>query len=146
MLEPDNTRTFDEHIRDLCKQDPRFPRGAYEFCFEVLDFTIKAAAQNGDPQRTQPVTRHVSARQLLDGLRDYALQEFGPMARLTLKRMGITSCPDLGDIVFNLVNAGLLSKQARDKREDFNTGYDFDTAFGKPFRPASTRKQKRNTP
>jgi len=146
MLQED-PRTFDEHILGLCAADPRFPRGAYEFCFEVLDFTIKSVAHNDDPGNGQPVTRHVTARELLDGLRDYALQEFGPMARLTLKRMGVTSCPSFGDIVFNLVNAGLLTKQPRDKREDFNPGYDFDTAFGKPFRPASHRKNnKRNTP
>ncbi|MCL1888402.1 MAG: hypothetical protein FWF96_05985 [Kiritimatiellaeota bacterium] len=146
-MKEENPRTFDEQILALCGRDPRFPRGAYEFCLEVLDFSLKAAAEAGDPARGRPVTRHVTARELLDGLRDYALQEFGPMARLTLKRMGVTSCPAFGDIVFNLVGAGLLTKQPRDRREDFETGYDFDTAFGKPFRPASSRKQpKRNTP
>jgi len=146
-MQQHDPRTFDEQVLALCEKDPRYTRGAYEFCFEVLDFTLKAAAQNDTPENAQPVTRHVSAAELLDGLRDYALQEFGPMARLTLKRMGITSCPAFGDIVFNLVGAELLSKQPRDKREDFNHGYDFDTAFGKPFRPASLRKpNKRNTP
>ena len=147
MTQPHDPRTFDEQVRDLCGKDPRFPRGAYEFCFEVLDFTLKAVAERDDPERRRPVTRHVSARELLEGLRDYALQEFGPMARLTLKRMGVASCGDFGDIVFNLVNTGLLAKQPRDKREDFNNGYDFEEAFGKPFRPAPTRKpNKRNPP
>ena len=142
-----DTRSFDEHIRDLCAADPRFSRETYEFCYEVLDFTMKTLAQSDEAPQRLPVTRHISAQELLDGLRDYALQEFGPMARLTLKRMGVASCGDVGDVVFNLVNAGLLGKQPRDRREDFNAGYDFETAFSKPFRPASTRKQnKRNTP
>ena len=140
-------RTFDEHVRCLCERDPRFSRDTYEFCFEVLDFTMKSVAQHDDAQNKLPTTRHVSAAELLDGLRDYALQEFGPMARLTLKRMGVTSCGDMGDVVFNLVNTGLLVKQPRDKREDFNAGYDFETAFSKPFRPASHRKlNKRSSP
>jgi len=140
-------RTFDEHVRCLCEQDPRFTRDTYEFCFEVLDFTMKSIAQHDDTQNKLPVTRHVSAAELLNGLRDYALQEFGPMARLTLKRLGVAACGDFGDVVFNLVNTGLLVKQSRDKREDFNAGYDFETAFSKPFRPASHRKQnKRSSP
>ena len=146
MMQQNDPRTFDEQVLALCEKDPRFTRNTYEFCFEVLDFTIRAVAEKKDPEHRQPVTRHVSAKELLEGLRDYALQEFGPMARLTLKRLGIASCGDMGDIVFNLVNANLLARQARDTRGDFNNGYDFDTAFGTPFRPASTRKQnKRST-
>ena len=145
-MRDDDPRTFDEHIQALCERDPRFSRDTYAFFYEVLDFTLKAAAQSDPPPRRSPAPRHVNARQLLDGLREYALQEFGPMARLTLKRLGVASCPDLGDIVFNLLGAGLLAKQPRDRREDFNTGYDFETAFSKPFRPASLRKQNKRNP
>ncbi len=137
--------TFDEQIRALCEKDPRFSPDTYAFVYEVIDFTMKASVNPDAPLSERTATHHVTARQLLDGLHDYALQEFGPMARLTLKRLGLASCSDFGDTVFNLVNSKLLITQSRDKREDFNTGYDFETAFSKPFRPASLRKQnKRN--
>ena len=141
-----NRHSFDEKIQMLCEKDPRFSRETYEFCYEVLDFTMKSVAAREPPPNKNFVTRHVSARELLDGLHDYALQEFGPMSRFTLKRMGLTCCDDLGEVVFNLIHAKLLSKQPRDKREDFNAGYDFETVFSKPFRPASLRKQNRRNP
>jgi len=74
---------------------------------------------------------------LLDGLRQYALQEFGPMAKTVLEEWGVHECRDFGHIVFNMVEIGLLAKTEKDSRDDFQNGYDFTDAFCKPFWPAA---------
>ncbi|NQT93736.1 MAG: hypothetical protein HQ559_13330 [Lentisphaerae bacterium] len=79
--------------------------------------------------------RHVSGAELLDGLRVYALQEFGPMAVTVLNAWGIRATDDIGDIVFQLVESGVLGKTDEDRRDDFAGVYDFDEAFTKPFLP-----------
>jgi uncharacterized repeat protein (TIGR04138 family) len=81
--------------------------------------------------------RHVSGQELLGGIRDYALAQFGPMTQMVFEEWGIKRCEDFGEIVFNMVEIGLLGKTEKDSREDFANGYDFDDAFRKPFRPAS---------
>jgi uncharacterized repeat protein (TIGR04138 family) len=81
--------------------------------------------------------RHVSGQELLGGIRDYALAQFGPMTKMVFEEWGIKRCEDFGEIVFNMVEIGLLGKTDQDSREDFANGYDFDDAFRKPFLPAS---------
>jgi uncharacterized repeat protein (TIGR04138 family) len=77
----------------------------------------------------------VTGRELLSGIRTYALAQFGPMAMTVLDEWGVTRCEDFGEIVFNMVDAGLLSKTDSDSREDFQGGYSFDEAFRNPFLP-----------
>ncbi len=84
--------------------------------------------------------RHVSGQELLDGLREFALEEFGPMAQTVLGGWGVRRTEDFGEIVFNLVEAGLLGKTDQDSRADFANGYDFDDAFRNPFRPSAQRR------
>lgn len=134
-------QTFDEKIAGLCHKDPRFTRGAYEFLFEALDFTMRDLAR----ENCAAAGRHVTARELLEGLRDYALQEFGPLAFLTLRRMGLTSCDDVGDIVFLLVGCGLLAKKPTDRRRDFSRVYDFEAALRTPFNPIAKPPKKKGT-
>jgi len=118
-------------VRDICRQDERYDEEAYAFIREALDFTAKKLSK---PTSDVP-ERHVTGRQLLDGIRDHALQEFGPVALTVLKTWGITSTEDVGEIVFNLVNAGVLRRTETDTKADFAAGYDFEDAFAAPFRP-----------
>jgi uncharacterized repeat protein (TIGR04138 family) len=97
-----------------------------------VDFTRKTT--NRDNQEKEK-SRHVTVQQLLDGIRQFALKEFGPMAATVLEEWGVTSCPDFGEIVFNMVDVGLLGVTEQDRREHFQNGYDFTTAFRKPFLP-----------
>jgi uncharacterized repeat protein (TIGR04138 family) len=80
--------------------------------------------------------RHVSGQELLAGIREFALAEFGPMAKTVLNSWGITRTEDFGEIVFNMVEIGLLGRTDKDSREDFANGYDFEEAFRKPFLPS----------
>ena len=125
---------FDQVLNEIVRKDPRYPRDAYLFLREGLDYTQKIVTKNG----REPV-RHVSGQELLGGLRAYALQEFGPMALAVLQSWGVHASEDFGELVFNMVEASLLAKTPTDSREDFRGGYDFDDAFRKPFLPSVPR-------
>jgi uncharacterized repeat protein (TIGR04138 family) len=140
--------TFEEVIERIRVRDPRYARDAYLFVREALDHTqnaiIKLAkdARAAQPPREtdeakEPPVRHVTGQELLAGIRDYALAQFGPMVPTVFEEWGIHRCADFGEIVFNMVEIGLLAKTERDSREDFKNGYDFDEAFRQPFLPAS---------
>ena len=125
--------SFDEELEKIVAQDPRFTREAYGFVREALDHTQKIV---GKPPKDD-LPRHVSGQQLLGGIRDYALQQYGPMTLTVLNEWGIHRCEDFGEIVFNMVENSLLAKTDQDTREDFKGGYDFEDAFRKPFLPTS---------
>lgn len=131
---------FNDTLEEILKQDPRFDREAYHFIREALDYTVK---QLGKP--VQGVARHISGQELLEGIRQYALQEFGPIVKTVLNSWGIHSTDDFGAIVFNLVNAGILGKTAEDRLEDFAGGYDFETVFAKPFLPSGSPATWKNS-
>ena len=82
--------------------------------------------------------RHVSGQELLDGIREFALKQYGPMTQLVLQEWGIYRCEDFGEIVFNMIDYQILKKTSNDSREDFKGGYEFNDAFKKPFQPLST--------
>jgi uncharacterized repeat protein (TIGR04138 family) len=128
---------FDQAVELIAAKDPRFARDAYAFVREALDFTQKHAGKEA-----RGAIRHVSGQELLDGIRQFALQQFGPMAVTVFEAWGVKSCRDFGEIVFNMVEIGLLAKTERDSREDFQNGYDFTDAFHKPFWPESRRKSE----
>ena len=95
--------------------------------------------KKNDPTRAQR-SQHVSGRELLEGLRAHALDQFGPLAKTVLESWGVRRCTDFGDIVFNLIEYNIFSKTDNDRREDFADIYDFDEAFVKPFQPAGKRR------
>ncbi len=86
--------------------------------------------------------RHVSGPELLDGARRYALKEFGPMVITVFDSWGIRSCEDIGNMVFNLIGAGVFGKTDQDSIEDFKNVYDFEEAFVRPFAPGETSKRQ----
>ena len=85
------------------------------------------------------VSRHVTGRELAEGLRDYALEQFGPLAKTVLNAWGVSETIHFGDIVYNLIDYNIFSKTDSDRREDFADIYDFETAFERPFRPRARR-------
>ena len=113
-------------------KDPRYDREAYLFVRDALDHTQKSIGK--DPRGR---IRHVTGQELLIGIREFALEQFGPMARTVLEDWGVLACEDFGEIVFNMIEIGWLAKTSKDTRADFANGYDFDEAFRKPFLPKS---------
>lgn len=124
---------FIEAARAIAKRDGRYDVEAYVFVREALDFSVKALEKP-----TEGPDRHVTAQELLGCIRTYALREFGPMTLTVLNEWGIKKTEDFGQVVFSLVESGILGKTDEDKREDFADGYDFEEAFLKPFLPESS--------
>ncbi|MAE31594.1 MAG: hypothetical protein CMO43_08420 [Verrucomicrobiales bacterium] len=129
---------YNEVLEIILAKDSRYPREAYQFVREGLDYTQhKMARMSGAKE-----PRHVTGRELTDGMRQYALETYGPMAGLLLDEWGIRSTEDFGEIVFNLVENNLLAKTEKDTRDDFAGGYDFEEAFTAPFQPKAKRGKK----
>jgi uncharacterized repeat protein (TIGR04138 family) len=118
--------------RQVLSRDPRFELAAYFFIYEALAYTQKALGRDG-PNLT-PAQRHVSGQELVNGIREYAAQMFGPLAPTVFRSWRVRRTEDFGEIVFNLVEHGLLGKTEKDMREDFAGGFDFDQAFEGPFK------------
>lgn len=133
MQNPD----FSEIVAQICKEDTRYDRKAYDFVRLGLEYTVKDLRKR-DSVRAER-SRHVSGPELLEGLRAYALEQYGPLAKTVLNAWGIRSCQDIGGVVFNLIEYNVFSKTDNDRREDFSEVYDFDEAFVKPFQPARQR-------
>jgi|TARA_B110000438_G_scaffold282310_1_gene309245 uncharacterized repeat protein (TIGR04138 family) len=127
-----NGKDFNEVVSLITKRDDRFDRGAYNFVREALDYTVKQVGLQPD----QPSkTKHVSGRDLCEGAKAYALEQYGPMAGKLLETWGVRATADFGEIVYNLVELQVFGTQEEDRREDFIDIYDFKDAFEKPFLP-----------
>lgn len=110
-----------ETIEHIVKRDTRYKIDAYNFVLQALNYTTSAKLKK---------PRHITGRELLEGIRQYVKEQFGPMARTVLEYWGINFTEDFGNIVFNLVDAKILSKTEEDSIEGFKDGYDFKEAFG----------------
>src|SRR5215475_1910114 len=128
---------FAEALDSIVRSDPRYQRDAYVFLRDALDFTTKRQKKAKGTS-----VRHVSGPELLEGLRQYALKEFGPMVMTVFDSWGIHSSADIGNMVFNLIGAGIFGKTEEDSIEDFRNVYDFEEAFVKPFAPAKPETVK----
>lgn len=109
-------------------RNTRYPLEAFVFVQRGLEFTVRRL--HGAPdERTETTSHHVTGHDLCTGLRDYAIQEYGLLARMVLRRWNITSSEDFGQIVFAMVDAKLLAKTDEDSIEDFRDIFDFEHAF-----------------
>lgn len=123
-------------LAEVVRRDPRYTYEAYEFVFAALSHTQRLLGripQEGASAEIGP-QHHVSGAELLNGIRDLALREFGFMARTVFRMWGIEKTDDFGEIIFNLVESNLMSKTDEDTREDFHDVYDLDEALVRGFR------------
>jgi uncharacterized repeat protein (TIGR04138 family) len=115
---------FAEDILDqLQERNPRFHGKAYLFLLSALHTVMRGLEE----------PRHISGQELVEGARSLAMDRYGPMARTVLEYWGIHATEDLGDIVFTLVDVGVLIKQNDDTRADFRGVFDFEDAFEKNY-------------
>src|SRR5205085_1930971 len=122
---------FSEALDSIVAADPRYARDAYVFLRDALDYTTK------QQKKIKGTTvRHVSGPELLEGVRQYALKEFGPMVMTVFGYWGVHASEDIGHMVFNLIGAGIFGKTDEDSIEDFKNVYQFEDAFVKPFAPS----------
>jgi uncharacterized repeat protein (TIGR04138 family) len=109
----------EEILQRLQERNPRFHEKAYLFLLSALHSVLEGLEE----------PRHISGEELATGLRDLAIQQYGPMARTVLAHWGIHNTEDLGDIVFAMVDCGVLIKREEDRWEDFRGVFDFEEAF-----------------
>lgn len=122
--------SVEQRITAIRGRDRRFLRNAYDFVLDALDHTMVGLGRDG----LDGEERHVCGEELLKGIRDLACEQFGPMAALVFQRWGIRCPEDFGEIVFNLVDGGLLSRRDDDSRLDFAVDFDFEHEVQARFR------------
>lgn len=113
--EPD----FYEKVEKIVEKDPRYKVAAYAFVMLALNYTLSKLDK----------PRHVTGKELVEGIREFGLAQYGPMTKIVFEYWGIRSTRDFGEIVFNLVENKLLGKTEEDKVEDFDNVFDFDDEF-----------------
>jgi len=116
---------FERHVREITRRDTRYARNAYDFLAEALAYTINKL-ERADKEDEE---RHVSGQELLEGIRELAARQFGPLAPMVFDEWGIRSSEDFGEMVFNLVTSGIWHKTDRDSMDDFRGGFDIRAAF-----------------
>ena len=115
---------FRDGVMDRIRlRESRFDERAYLFVLAALEFV----------QQRIPERRHLTGRELAEGCRDMALARYGVLARTVFEHWGLRSSADIGELVFTLVETGLLMSQPQDAKEDFVGVFDFDTAFDRNY-------------
>ena len=110
-------------LQHLRSRNPRFHGKAYLFLLSALHVVLEGLDE----------PRHVSGEELACGVRDLALDRYGLMARTVLAHWGIDSTEDLGEIVFAMVECGVLTKREEDCMEDFHGLFDFEEVFERDY-------------
>jgi uncharacterized repeat protein (TIGR04138 family) len=128
---------FEESVVSIMKRDDRYDGQAYFFLKDALDFTLKRFLEE-----TTDRSRHVTGKELLEGFRDYAMEQFGPMAATLMEEWGIRESRDVGNMVFRLIEEQVFGKQESDKPEDFEGLFDLDDALRSPFLPSGEAATK----
>ncbi len=122
---------FEQSVVSIIRREGRYDAHAYFFLKDSLDFTLKRVMEE-----TGGKGRHVSGKELLEGFRDLALEQFGPMAATLMDEWGVMECRDVGNMVFLLIEEQVFGRQESDKPEDFDSAFDFRKALREPFLPA----------
>jgi len=130
-------------IIKLLQEDPRYRLEAYEFVRDALSYAHEGLKSDESPstdsepsssEEETPPERHLTGQQLCEAIRLYAMQQYGYMAKVVLNSWGLNSTSDFGDIVYNLIEIGMMKKSEDDHREDFDHIYDFEEAFQKLYK------------
>jgi uncharacterized repeat protein (TIGR04138 family) len=131
------SKTVSPFVKLLC-EDRRYKLEAYEFVRLGLSYAQEVLELGGEeagppPADGRPRPRHVTGQDLCWALRELAQEQYGRLAKLVLADWGIRSTSDFGEIVYNLIRIGEMSKSDSDRRADFNAVYDFQEALVRQF-------------
>jgi uncharacterized repeat protein (TIGR04138 family) len=159
-LSSQQTFTFGSDMSDetvslyqLVKQDPRYPIEAYLFVREALSFAADSMELDCEtcepPQDASPVKhvvrreRHLTGQQLCEAIRQFANHQFGYMAKVVLNSWNVDSTSCFGDIVYNMITAGIMKKSSHDRRSHFDGVYDFADVFQTHFETCDSLAHRR---
>jgi len=123
---------LEDRLKCVAARDGRYHINAYRFVYEALDYTVKQLEKK----------RHISGRELLEGIKNLALEQFGALAIMVFDVWGVRKTSDFGNIVFNLVEAQMMSRSDEDSREDFDDVYEFRQVFRIDSKPRSMRSSR----
>lgn len=127
------TQRLRESIEELARADRRWPADAYVLVFEGLEVALGRLASR----------RHVSPQELVEGIRAAALEQFGLLAPEVLEAWNVHSGADFGDMVFNLVERGLLVASENDTRTEFARTPPLFTKLSEEFETELSRRPPR---
>ena len=123
-------------IEELVRGDPRYAPEAYQFVFDALDFAARRlgraradAAGGAQGGGTSEEEEHISVPEFIRGVRELALRDFGLMAPAVFRAWGVRRTDDFGEIVFNLIGAGLMDPTAADDRGAFHDICDLENGL-----------------
>ena len=131
----------------LLAEDRRYKMEAYQFVGAGLAYAQEVLGL-GTPgprskrrkrqelelaEESEGDVRHVTGQDLCHALRQLALEQYGYLAKLVLASWGINRTRDFGEIVYNLIKIGKMSKSDNDRRADFEDVYDFEQALMREF-------------
>lgn len=125
---------FEESVAAIMRRDARYDGQAYYFLKDSLDFTLKRFIETTGGQ-----ARHVTGKELLEGFRDHAIDQFGPMAATLMEEWGVRECGDVGNMVFRMIEEQVFGKQESDKPEDFEKVFDLRKSLREPFQPTGIK-------
>jgi len=110
---------FSKKIEEIAQKDSRYKPDAYGFVMQALWFTQQKLKRSG----------HITAREFLEGVRDFGLNQYGPMTKNVFEHWGIKGTSDFGEVIFNMIDSGLMKKSEEDNRGDFKDVYNFEEAL-----------------
>lgn len=132
-------------LAELLARDRRYHRDAYLFVFEALRHAQQVLGLGRGGRTSDPddeAERHVTGQQLCSAIRDYAVRQYGVLAKNVLNHWGVYTTRDFGEIVFNLIDAGHMKKTESDRREDFNEVFDFEDGLRDTFLPMTSESSE----
>lgn len=140
-------------LQQLIDKDSRYPVEAYFFIREALAFaadSMELGMQDLDKELADSELeksrreRHLSGQELCEAIRRYAINQFGFMAKVVLNNWGVRETSDFGEIVYNMIDVGIMKKSSRDQRSHFNDVYLFSEAFENDFKICSTKSPRKS--
>ena len=121
-------------IFQLLQTDLRYQLHAYQFVRDSLAYAQEVMPNDKSESKSETENEpHLTGQQLCEAIRLFAIDQFGYMSKTVLNNWGIKGTGDFGEIVYNLIDIGMMKKSETDEREHFADVYSFEKAFVEDF-------------
>ena len=132
---------------DLLESDRRFALETYRFMQEALEYAVCVGATEDSETDDDDVFAsddegHVTGQDLCYAVAEYAVREYGYLAKDVLAQLGLRKTSDIGDVVYNMIRFGFMTKSDRDRREDFDDVFDLGEELKRLFKFNYVKKSR----
>ena len=110
------TQEIAKAARELSLAYPNYTAETYQFISDAVAYTTGKLSTH----------RHVSALELLEGIREYGFAQYGAVTPQVLSQMGLHTARHAGEVVYLLISVQLLSASDDDSPEDFNIDFPWE--------------------